>query len=52
MDPQASQWTTVFHEKLRYNISLGDDLTMEKLGVSPMECEKEHWDLGRVLLVI
>ena len=42
MDPQASQWTTVFHEKLRYNNSLGDALTMEKLGVCPMESGKRN----------
>ena len=37
--PKGPQWRQMneFYEKLRYNILLWDDLTMGKLGVSPME---------------
>ena len=42
--PKVPQWRQMdkFHEKFRYNILQWDDLTMEKLGVSPMECGQRN----------
>ena len=44
--PQVPQWfqmdDLVFYEKSRYNILLWDNLTVGKLGVSPMEADKRN----------
>ena len=44
--PQGPQWfqmdDLVFHEKSRSSILRRDDLTVGKLGVSPMEADKRN----------